>query len=126
MTSFAGRRILIVEDEFLLAMDLEQILEGWEATVLGPVPTIDQALELLSDERPDAVTLDMNLGGAPSLPLATELSARHIPFVIISGYSDSSARSAALSNVPFVRKPYRESELRAALIAVLGNAATRA
>jgi DNA-binding NtrC family response regulator len=119
MTFLAGKRILIVEDEFLLAIDLGQILEEWGVGIVGPVPNIDQALELIAEERPHAVTLDMNLGGVSSLPLATELVIRSIPFVVISGYSDSSARSPALCDVPFVRKPYSESALLTALTSVL-------
>ncbi len=119
MTSLAGRRILIVEDEMLLAMDLEQILEGWGAAVVGPVPSIDQALELLSQERPDAATLDMNLSGVSSLPLATELATQNIPFILVSGYSDVDMRDGVLREAPFLRKPYDERELLTALTAIL-------
>lgn len=103
----------------LLAMDLEQILERWGAAILGPVPTIDRALDLISEERPDAVTLDMNLSGISSLPLAEELAMRNIPFVVISGYSDSGAHHAAFRDAQFLRKPYSESALLTALTSVL-------
>ncbi|ROT98479.1 response regulator [Histidinibacterium lentulum] len=110
MTSLAGMRVLIVEDEMLLAMDLEAVISGWGAEVLGPVPSIDKALALLSDERPDVATLDMNLSGVSSRPLAEEFAARRIPFVVVSGYSEADA----LAN-GFVKKPYDEGDLRRAL-----------
>jgi DNA-binding NtrC family response regulator len=119
MTGIAGRRILIIEDEMLLAMDLEQFLQGCGAEVLGPVPTIEQALEFLSRQRPDAATLDMNLHGTPSLPIANELADLEIPFVVISGYSNCYAESAAFRNARFLKKPYKERELLEAFAELL-------
>lgn len=115
MTRLDGRSILIVEDEMLLAMDLEEVLQGWGATVLGPAPTIEEALALLSEHRPDVATLDMNLSGTSSLPLARELASREIPFVVISGYSAADSGADALRNVRFVKKPYNDNDLLKAL-----------
>lgn len=120
MTRLTGMRILIVEDEMLLAMDLEYVIRGWGADVLGPVPTIDKAQALLSDYRPDAVTLDMNLSGVSSLPLARELVERDIPFVVVSGYSEADPTAEAMRAARFVKKPYNEKDLLKALEDVLG------
>ena len=119
MIDLSGRRILVVEDEVLLAMDLEDALASHGAEVLGPVSSIAQALALLADERPDAVTLDMNLGGASSLPVADDLVERKIPFVVVSGYSDTYAKEPSLKDAPFVKKPYDPALLFRAISTVL-------
>jgi DNA-binding NtrC family response regulator len=100
-----------VKDEMLLAMDLEALLEGWGAEVLGPVPSVEKALDVLAQDRPDAATLDMNLSGTSSLPLASELAARDIPFLVISGYSDARGEFDNFEDVRFMKKPYDQREL---------------
>lgn len=119
VTALSGQRILIVEDETLLALDLEEILKGWGAEVLGPVPSVEKALQVLSDERPDAATLDMNLRGDSSHPVAAALVSRDIPFVFVSGYSEADSRVHAIREARVVKKPYREADLFEALVAVL-------
>lgn len=103
----------------LLALDLETLLEDGGAEVIGPAAGIEQALALIAEGPPDAVTLDMNLNGRSSLPIALELVARGIPFIMVSGYSDAYAREPALRDAPFVRKPYDVRHLFEALDAAL-------
>jgi CheY-like chemotaxis protein len=119
MTTLAGRRILIVEDEMLVALDLEELLKSWGAEVLGPVPSVAKALDYLAQATPDAATLDMNLNGKSSLPVASELVSRDVPFVVISGYSDAETQEHALKAARIVKKPYREDELFEALVSLL-------
>lgn len=77
--------ILIVEDEFFVAMDLAEILEDAGFAVLGPVASVAQALELLRHEKPDAAILDVVLrGGERVTPVARVLAAMHVPFVLAS------------------------------------------
>ena len=83
----AGLRVLVVEDEFLLAEDLQREAEAAGATVVGPVPSLAQAMELSAEARLDCAILDINLQGEMVFPLADALQARHIPFVFISGYA---------------------------------------
>ena len=99
----------------LLAMDLEGVLESWGAQILGPVPSIAKALDVLAEDRPDLATLDINLSGESSRSLAGELKARDIPFVLISGYSDAVSDDDTFKNASFVRKPYDERELLGAM-----------
>lgn len=82
----AGRRILIVEDELLLALELQMLLEGAAYAVIGPVATVARALDVLSTQRPDAVTLDVNLGGENSAAVAGALVELSVPFIVITGY----------------------------------------
>jgi len=78
----AGRRILIVEDEYFLADDLKQILSRRSAEVLGPVPTMSEALKLINDsQRIDCAVLDVNLGGKSVFPISAALKERNIPFL---------------------------------------------
>jgi DNA-binding response OmpR family regulator len=106
-----AQRILVVEDEFLIASFLETFLRGMGCKVIGPVPTIDRALELLDQDVPDAVLLDGNLRGQLSRPVAERLIAVGVPFVVITGYVDLVAQDAVLATAPQVQKPFQASNL---------------
>lgn len=85
--SLAGKRVLVVEDEYLIAADLSYALQKTGAVVVGPAPSIRRALDLLDRETTiDAAVLDMNLQGERVFPVADALHARSIPFVFASGY----------------------------------------
>jgi DNA-binding response OmpR family regulator len=111
--------VLIVEDELLVAMDVEAILLDASLQVLGPVPDVRRALSLLEKTIPDAVCLDMNLNGSPSTPIAEDLKRRDIPFVIVTGYSDRNVTNPAFEGAPIVHKPFSASDLLAAIRTVL-------
>jgi DNA-binding response OmpR family regulator len=88
-----GRRVLVVEDEMLLAMEFDTVLRGQGCIVLGPVATVGRALTLIDEATPeappDAAILDLNLRGHSSLPVAAALNGRKVPFLVVSGYSSS-------------------------------------
>lgn len=89
--TLCGCHILIVEDEFLLANDLQAELSDAEAVVLGPVGTLEEALDLVRfAERIDGAILDINLGGEAAYPVADLLIQRGVPFVFTSGYDGTS------------------------------------
>jgi two-component system, response regulator PdtaR len=111
-----GWLVLVVEDEFLIAMDLEDLLErhGW--CVLGPAASVAQALRLLDgDGQPDVALLDVNLGGELVTPVAEALRARGVPFVLASAYDRADLVAPALVGVPNVGKLIDEKRLLAAL-----------
>jgi two-component system, response regulator PdtaR len=111
-----GRLVLVVEDEFLIAMDLALLLQehGWR--VLGPAATVAEALRLLADERPDVALLDLNLRGELVTPVAEELRVQDVPFVLASAYDSRGLTAvAALAEVPNLGKPTDERRLLAAL-----------
>lgn len=114
--ALAGRRILVVEDEFLVAEYLGEILRSAGAEVLGPVGRVSEALEFLREEpgRLDAVVLDVNLHGQSSFPIADELIRRGVRFVFTTGY-DGGAIETAYRAYPRCEKPFREDALLAAL-----------
>ncbi len=86
VTIVNGSRVLIVEDEYFIATELERFLAKLGATVLGPVPSIERAIDYLDDA--DAAILDIRLDGQYVFPFADELVNRHIPFVFYTGCSD--------------------------------------
>ena len=104
-------RVLIVEDEYLVASYISMILEDLGYELVGPVPTIPEAMAAIANEKLDAVLLDANLGGVSSGPIAAELSARGLPFVVVTGYGDLELSSAALQSAPRVKKPFTPTDL---------------
>ena len=84
----AGLRILVVEDEMLIAVLIEEMLQGLGCQVVGPVSRLDAALRLAHEEPLDAAILDVRIRGGQVFPVAEELPARNIPFVLASGYGD--------------------------------------
>lgn len=108
--------MLIVEDEFLIALDLTLVLErqGW--SVLGPVASIKAALRLLDNETPAVALLDVNLVDGPVTLVAEILKARNVPFVIASAHSRPELVGGnVLAGAPNVGKPTDEYRLLAAL-----------
>lgn len=79
-------QILVVEDEFLIALELEQVLHLAGYQVVGPATSVAMALELLRHVRPDAAILDVNLAEERVTPVAEVLKAMAVPFVLASGY----------------------------------------
>ena len=106
-----GLCVLVVEDEFLLAMELEALLEQRGCRVLGPVATIDRALAVLDHHRPAAAVLDVNLKGKRATPIAAALQDRGVPFVLVTGYSDVQLNEPELKGQPRLEKPLNRQKL---------------
>ena len=110
------RRILVVEDEFLIAMSLQDALENAGSVVVGPVPSVDKAIQKIESEPDiDAAVVDVNLGGLLAYPVADMLIARKIPFVFTSGYDDNVLRER-YSQVKNCPKPYLFQAMEEALV----------
>lgn len=117
----SDRRILVVEDEWLIAIDIQDILEGFGCTVMGPVATASAALELIADELPDAAILDVHLNGGTSLPVAEALRSCGRPFVVVTAYQQNYL-TGALRDAPHLPKPIDEKKLLLELSTLLdGN-----
>ena len=112
----AGRRILVVEDEMLVLMNIESALKELGCTAISVAATIANALALLDYKSFDAAMLDVNLQGEKSYPVAEALAFRGIPFAFSTGYGDHGER-ADFADRPVLRKPY----LRRDLDAVMGR-----
>jgi PAS domain S-box-containing protein len=119
-------RILVVEDDALLAMESEARLRSLGHHVVGPAGTLAEA-ELLADrEALDAAVLDVNLHGRKVFPVAERLVQRNIPFIFMTGYEPELVIDARFSGVPVLRKPAAPGRLEEMLAALLDDPAARA
>lgn len=105
-----GVRVLVVEDEFLVATLIEDMLESAGCVVSGPIPRVAEALKAVEHETYDAAVLDINLGGVRIDPVADALARRAIPFVFVTGYS-TGALPAAHAERPRLCKPFKMTDL---------------
>ena len=109
--TLAGLRVLVVEDEMMVAMLIEDFLEKFGCTIVGPVASIAEAIRLATTEAIDGAMLDMNIDGQSIYPVAEELAQRDIPFIFVSGYGKEHFRSE-YNNRPKLSKPFRLLDLR--------------
>ena len=117
MNALAGKRILLVEDEAMIAVMVEQMLGELGAEVVGVASNLDQALALCATVVCDAAVLDVNLGGAAVFPAAEVLARRGIPVVFATGYGHGVIGPQHLCHV--IEKPYTRDRLARALAAAL-------
>ena len=110
MNDLQGVRVLIVEDQMIVAMQIEDMLRAAGCEVVGPVGTLQAAIALAHEEALDAAVLDINLDGEKVYPAAEELQARGIPFILATGYGESTLPEK-WRNQPRLSKPYRREQL---------------
>lgn len=103
--SLAAKKVLVVEDESLIAMDLQNMLTGAGYEVLGPVGTITTALEMISQQEITAAIMDANLEGENSVIVATALTKSNVPYLVVTGY-DLKTLPSALQIKHAIQKPY--------------------
>lgn len=115
--NLAGLRLLVLEDEFLIAMDVEQLCrdEGAEDVVIHK--TLAEAMA--DDTTFDAAIVDVSLGSESTLPFAATLRDRGVPFIFASGYTDRSEIAQAFPGIAVVGKPYAGEDLIDALVAAI-------
>ena len=113
-----GLRVLLVEDEFLVALELEGMLQSLGGEVIGPVGSLDRAVAVAREAALDMAVLDVNVGGRLVTPVADVLAARAIPFVFCTGY-DAASLPRPHAATPVLMKPCQAHELRNALLSVL-------
>lgn len=114
--SLAGVRVLLVEDEPIIAMTAEDMLEELGCTAVATASTLAEALEAVERVDFDIVLLDINLNGIESHPVADRLREAGRPFVVTTGYGSDAAQGA-----PVVAKPYRLRDLETAMTQALGR-----
>ena len=107
-------RVLVVEDEAMIALHIQQMLEDAGYRVLGPACSVEQAWALLDRESCECAVLDIDLGGETSDPVATRLTENGIPFVVVSSF-ERSQQTRPFRNAPLVTKPVRKEALLEAL-----------
>ncbi len=109
--SLSGKRILVVEDQVLIAIDTERTLQALGASEVYLCPNIESAQNIIISKEIDAAILDLNLGSSDSLPLAAVLTAKNIPFIFATGYGDKIMIADCYRHVPVVRKPVTQFAL---------------
>jgi CheY-like chemotaxis protein len=110
-------RILIVEDEMLVAMNIEDMLLAMGHEVAGIASRLEPALALAAEGEFDLAMLDVNLAGSPSFPVADLLSVRGIPYLFATGYGVQGVEQAYRA-APVLQKPFRDRELQDAIRAI--------
>jgi CheY-like chemotaxis protein len=116
---FAGRRLLVVEDELLIALELKHIVEQLGGIAVGPAGSVEGALQLLSETTPDAALLDANLRGRRVTPVAQACQDRAVPFAVVTGYGRLELEEPLLQSAPRVHKPFDRRAIHRVLAIVL-------
>ncbi len=116
-----GMRILVLEDEFLIAMDVEQLCRDHGAADVRIARTVDEIDPETAAAHYDAAILDLMLGGTSTLGFAATIRTQDVPFVFASGYSDIGAINAQFPGVEIVGKPYAGDDLVHALAVACGR-----
>jgi CheY-like chemotaxis protein len=118
-TTLDGKCILIAEDESLIAMDLAEEVAESGGKVVGPVGSVDDALDIVATTPLDGAILDLKLRDQTAFPVADALAARHIPFVFETAYMRAGEAPARHAHVPCIEKPFMRSFVRNALERVM-------
>lgn len=114
-------KILIVEDDALIAMELGERLDEMGYGVLGPAHSLEDAAALLAGEAPAAALLDANLDGKSSVPLGAALAARGVPVAFCTGYDSVKGLPPELAAAPVLTKPISDQKLAETLKLMVGR-----
>jgi CheY-like chemotaxis protein len=117
--------VLIVEDDLLIALDVEDTMIGFGAKTVRTAATVARALEMITDRAPDFALLDVGLIREKSFAIAERLAALKIPFVFVTGYGANGAFPPTFADKPILSKPCSTEALRAVLRRRSGDGASR-
>lgn len=110
-----GLKILVVEDNFMIASSLKRMLQSWGCDVLGPVPSVEEAVQIIEDDDISGGILDINIRGGTSAPVAARLRNKGLPFIFITGYSSPHLLPDELLEAQRLHKPLTDTVLRSIL-----------
>jgi CheY-like chemotaxis protein len=116
----SNRKVLIVEDEMMIAMLIEDMLDEFGCKLVGPATNVPRALELIGKESIEIAILDLNLGGQDTYAIADALHQRNVPFIFATGYGSTGLRKEFV-NRPVLQKPFQTKDLETALTQSLGG-----
>ena len=114
-SSRAALKILVVEDEVLVALMISEMLDDLGCAVAGSAGSVREALALAQSSDLDGAILDLNLGGESVYPVADVLAAKGVPFVFLTGYG-AGGIDARFAGVPTISKPFHPSALENAVV----------
>lgn len=113
-----GLRVLVVEDQSLVAMEIEHILTDRGCKVVGPASTVEAALRWVKTRQIDGALLDVNLQGKDVLRVAEELEKRGTPFILVTGYPSRATDVPIMRAARRIKKPFVPNDLVAAMAEV--------
>ena len=115
-----GRRILVVEDEYLIARDIARTLESLGCEVVGPVGSVREAMAQTRDGHFDGAILDINVGGEPVYPVADALAEEGVPVIFSTGYEGWVVEDR-YRDAPRLQKPFTPHRLSAIITDLFGR-----
>jgi len=116
----SNRKVLVVEDEMMIAMLIEDMLDEFGCKLVGPATNVPRALELIGKESIDVAVLDLNLDGKDTYAIADALQRKSVPFIFATGYA-STGRRQEYGNRPVLQKPFQARDLSTALTEALNG-----
>lgn len=118
--TFVGRRVLVVEDQFLVSLATIDLLESIGCEIVGPAAHLAVAIKLAQSETLDAAVLDIDIAGEMVWPAAEELQRRGVPFLFLTAYS-LNVVPALFAAIPCLEKPLEKNQLLLHLRAIWGS-----
>jgi CheY-like chemotaxis protein len=115
-----NRKVLVVEDEMMIAMLIEDMLDEFGCKLVGPATNVPRALELIGKESIDVAVLDLNLDGKDTYAIADALQRKNVPFIFATGYGSTGLRQE-YGNRPVLQKPFQARDLETALTEALNG-----
>src|SRR5216684_9056222 len=119
--TFVGRRVLVVEDQFLVSLATINLLESIGCEIVGPAAHLAVAIKLAQSETLDAAVLDIDIAGEMVWPAAEELQRRAVPFLFLSAYTPLIVFPALFTAAPRLDKPLEKNRLLHHLSAIWGG-----
>jgi CRP-like cAMP-binding protein/CheY-like chemotaxis protein len=118
----ARPRILIAEDNYLVAEELGEVVRGCGYSVAGAAPSVESGMALIAGATVDGAVLDIDLAGTPSFPMCRALAEKGVPFLFVSAYSANTVVPDEFSKAPHLPKPLVAADLKTALRTLVGVA----
>ena len=116
----SNRKVLVVEDEMMIAMLIEDMLDEFGCKLVGPATNVPRALELIGKEKVDVAVLDLNLDGKDTYAIADALRQKNVPFIFATGYGSTGMRPE-YGDRPVLQKPFQAKDLEIALADALAG-----
>jgi DNA-binding NtrC family response regulator len=116
-----GRRILIAEDEAMIALDLESMLQDLGCEIIGPVANVEDLVQQFETHHPDGALLDINLRGKQVFAVLPRLLEQGLPVIITSGYDDIALIPQDFRALPRISKPFNQTALRELCVTVFAK-----
>lgn len=110
-----AKHILIVEDDPLIALDMQEHFIAEGHTVAGPASSVAEAVSIIDNEKVDCASLDYNLGGETCTPVAIRLREEQVPFIFVTGNAHNLRQEANLPHAPVIGKPFSYDRVMRAL-----------